>query len=76
MVAEAINSILLCNLDLLASGFPQAQVVKAKVGRKVRLQVAFEQGLCFRYICPFGESLAPPLVILGCRMKLRKVKGN
>ena len=76
MVAEAINSILLCNLDLLAPGFPHAQIVKAKVGRKVRLQVAFEQGFRLRDICPFGEALAPPAVILRSRMKLRKVEGN
>ncbi len=64
MVAEAVNAILLCNLDLLAPGFPHAQVVEAEVSRKVWLQVAFEQRLRFCDICPFGEPLAPPVVIL------------
>ena len=38
--------------------------------------MSLEQRACLGHVRPFRESFAPPLIILGNRVKLRKVKSD
>ena len=74
MVAEPVDAVLLGKLGLRSTGFGKAEIVKAKVGRYMRLIVILEQRLRPSGTRPFGEAFAPPPVILWNGMILRQVE--
>jgi hypothetical protein len=75
IIAKAVHPILLCHIRLSFPGLWQAQVVKAKISRQVRLVMSAKPRPSFHNIRPLRKPLAPPLVIFGYGMVLRKVKG-
>ena len=74
VIAERVDAVGLRQLDLLAANLTKPQVIKAEIRRQVRLIVAFKERLCLCGVGPFRETLTPPCVVLGYRMKLREVK--
>ena len=72
--AEGVDAEAFGQDGLLALRFAHAKVVVAEVGRLVRLVMPREQRLGLCGVGPFGEALAPPKVVLGNGMELRKVE--
>lgn len=64
------------NLCLLDHDLGQSEIIITDVNWAVWLVMAAEQRMSLTNICPFGEALAPPAVILGEGMKLWQVEGN
>src|ERR1039457_5170984 len=51
-----------------------AQVIEPELARQLGLQMPGKAGLCPRDVSPFGEALAPSLVVEWNRMKLRQIE--
>ena len=73
MEAKAVNAVGLGDVNLLAHDIRHAQVVVTQVSWQVGLVVPFvlRHGLCG--VGPFGEALAPSVVIDIKRVELRQV---
>lgn len=76
MVTEPVDPVLLGYLDLIMPCLAHPQVIKAEITRQVWLAVPFKQGARLSNVRPLGETLPPPAVILGYRVKLREVKSD
>ncbi len=75
VVDEAADAVLARQRRLRFPHLGHAQVVEAEIGWQMRLIVAREEWLGLRDVAPLREALAPPLVVLVDRMKLRQVEG-
>jgi hypothetical protein len=51
------------------------QVVESEVRRESGLIMPFEKRFGFGHVGPCGEPFAPPTIVFGNRMILRKIKG-
>ena len=65
VIAEAIDAVLRCERGLICASLRQPQVVKAEVGRQVRLVMTSEARTSLGNVCPFREALPPPFVVVG-----------
>src|SRR4051812_14409033 len=74
VVTESVNAVSPREIDLRRANLRDAQIVESKVCRKVRLIVPRKKRACLCDVRPFGESAAPPLVVLWDGMELRKVE--
>lgn len=75
VIAEALDSGVAGQCRLRGPRLGHAQIVKAKVGRDVRLVVAREKRFRLGHIRPLSKASAPPRVGFWNWMKLRKVEG-
>ena len=76
VIAKSCDAVLSCELRLLNPGLRDPEVVKPEIGRHVRLIVPGKPPLRLRQVGPLGEALAPPGVVLGDRVVLRKIVGE
>jgi hypothetical protein len=76
VIAEAGNAILAGQFSLGNPCLFQAQIIKTKICRQMRLIMPRQQRLCLDDIGPFRKAPAPSLIILGDWVIMRKVKGQ
>src|SRR5262249_34689160 len=76
VIAERRHAVSARQLGLRLPSLGYAKVVRPELGRKMGLVVALEERSRLDDVSPVGEALAPPLVVLGYRMKLREVEGH
>ena len=74
IVAERLDSEFTRQLGLRGTSLRDSEIVKAEVGRNVRLIVAAKQWLRLGGVRPLRKACSPPLVVLGNRMKLREIE--
>ena len=75
-VAETLDAGLTGQLGLPLAHHGVKQVVVAQLARHLGLDVAFEERFGPPDVCPLGESLAPPLVVLRNLVELWQIKGD
>jgi len=74
VVAESVNAICSREIRLRRPNLWHPQVAEPEIGRKLRLIVAPKERTRFRYVGPLGKASTPPRIVLGYRVKLRKVE--
>ena len=74
VIAEPVQPVEPGQLDLPALHVGQPEVVEPELAGQMRLIVAGELRLAAGDVGPLGESLSPPLVVLGDRVELRQVE--
>ena len=74
VVAERLDGMLSRQIGLRLTGLGDAQVAESEISGKMRLVVVLEERARAGDVRPFREAATPPFVILGNRVKLRKIK--
>ena len=74
VIAESMEPVRLGQFDLTTLHFNQAKVVEAQLAWQVGLIVSRKPRSPTGNVVPLGESLAPPPIVLGNRVKLRQVE--
>ena len=72
VIAEAVDAVLHGQFRLRLPRLRRAEIILAEIRGDVGLIMPGEQRLCLRHVCPFGEALAPPTIVLRDGMELRK----
>ena len=73
---KAVDTVLLCQLHLPADGVQLAQVIVVVVERHAGLVMSLIERIALADVVPVGKALAPPLIVLRNRVKLRKIDRN
>ena len=73
-IAKSLNARFTCKLCLLLAHLWQTQIIEPQICGDTRLVMPVEQRFCLCYVRPFGEALAPPFIVLGNGMELRKIE--
>src|SRR5436190_23083632 len=76
VITEPLNAVATRQSSLSFSGFRHAEIIEAEIGGDVGLVMPVEHRFGLGHICPLGEALPPPFVVLWYRVELGQVQCN